>query len=324
MARRRLSPAPFFDAAPAQPGPIGRPPIAQQMGEAASADALEKLSAEMAAARAEGRLIQTLPTAAIVADHLIRDRMAVDSEALEALIESIRARGQQVPVEVMALEDGRYGLISGWRRLMALNILHHRTEDDRFATVLAVLRRPADASDAYLAMIEENEIRVGLSFYERARIVIRAAEADVFDTEHQALATLFASASRPRRSKIGSFLWVVHDLGEVLKFPEAIPERLGLKLAQRLREDFTFASRVGQALRAADPQTAEAELAVLNRLAQRPNTGPEPEGAPADPAPAPRVRVSYEADTARLTLTGVTPDLARRLRAWLKTQQADG
>jgi ParB family transcriptional regulator, chromosome partitioning protein len=57
------------------PDPAGRPPIAQQMGEAARDDALEKLSAEIAAARAEGRLIQSLPLAAIVADHLIRDRL---------------------------------------------------------------------------------------------------------------------------------------------------------------------------------------------------------------------------------------------------------
>jgi ParB family transcriptional regulator, chromosome partitioning protein len=320
MARRRLSPTPFFDAGPT-PGPAGRPPIAQQMGEAARDDALEKLSAEIAAARAEGRLIQSLPVAAIVSDHLIRDRMAVDADDLDALIESIRARGQQVPVEVMALDDGRYGLISGWRRLMALNILHRETEDDRFATALAILRRPADLPEAYLAMVEENEIRVGLSFYERARIVARAAEAEVFETEPEALSALFASATRSRRSKIGSFLWVVHDLGEVLKFPEAIPERLGLKLAQRLRKDFTFAGRVGAALSIADPQTAEAELAVLNRLAQRPNAAP----AEDRPAPAPaRVRVSYDPGAARLTLTGVDPALARRLKAWLKEQQGGG
>ncbi len=335
MARRRLSPTPFFEAELAPAATAHRPPIAQQMGEAARDDALEKLSAEIAAARAEGRLIQSLPTEAIVSDHLIRDRMTVNADDLDALIESIRLRGQQVPIEVMARDDGRYGLISGWRRLAALRVLHRETEDDRFATALAILRRPADLPEAYLAMVEENEIRVGLSFYERARIVARAVEAGVFDSEPQALAALFASASRPRRSKIGSFLWVVHDLGEVLKFPEAIPERLGLLLAQRLRADFTFAGRVGVALSAADPQTPEEELAVLNRLAQRPNAGgdagtdsPAPDAGqpaetPEDPAPRAAIKLRHEPEAGRITLSGpgVDAGLARRLKAWLKAQQ---
>ncbi len=334
MARRRLSPAPFMAAAPAAPV-AHRPPIAQQMGEAARDDALEKLSAEIAAARAEGRLIQALPLSAIVAEHLIRDRMAVDAEELDALVASIRGRGQQVPIEVMALDDGRYGLISGWRRLAALRLLHHETGEDRFATALAILRRPAAAPEAYLAMVEENEIRLGLSFYERARIVARAVEAGVFDTDSAALQHLFAAASRPRRSKIGSFLWVVHDLGEVLKFPEAISERLGLMLAQRLRKDFTFAGRVGAALSAANPKTAEAELAVLTRLAQCPNSevaaddpGPAPDtGQSADtsadlagPAPRAAIKVRHEPEAGRITLSGPGVDVAlvRRLKTWLK------
>jgi hypothetical protein len=49
--------------------------------------------------------------------------------------------------------------------------------------------------EAYLAMVEENEIRVGLSFYERARIVARAAEAGVFERHRGAAAR---SSPRPR------------------------------------------------------------------------------------------------------------------------------
>ena len=50
-------------------------------------------------------------------------------------------------------------------------------------------------------MVEENEIRVGLSYYERARIVAKAVAQGVFETEKQALQRLFHTASRPKRSK---------------------------------------------------------------------------------------------------------------------------
>ena len=86
-------------------------------------------------------------------------------------------------------------------------------------------------------MVEENEIRVGLSYYERARIAARAAELGVFPDTASALARLFASASRAKRSKIGSFLRLYTALDDRLRFPAAIPERLGLRLARALDAD---------------------------------------------------------------------------------------
>ena len=121
-------------------------------------------------------MVLSLPLADIQLDYLVRDRTLVDDAEMTALMDSLRARGQQTPVEVADLGGGRYGLISGWRRCQALARLAQETGEDRFGTVLALLRRPEDASDAYLAMVEENEIRVGLSYFERARIVAKAAE----------------------------------------------------------------------------------------------------------------------------------------------------
>ena len=71
-------------------------------------------------------------------------------------------------------------------------------------------------------MIEENEIRLGLSYFERARIVVKLVEQGVFGTGRAALQTLFRSASRAKRSKIGSFLPVVRRLEDVLRFLEAL------------------------------------------------------------------------------------------------------
>ena len=109
--RRRLTPAPGLEldaetvrrfAHETPPPPAGRrtplPPIAAMSGESAQHAATEALAAELAAARREGRLAEALPLDAVVADHLIRDRASLDEEEMAALIESLRARGQQVPV----------------------------------------------------------------------------------------------------------------------------------------------------------------------------------------------------------------------------------
>lgn len=321
-------------AAPA-PAPIV-PPIAQVAGQAAVAAALDSLTGEIAAARAEGRLIQALPLDAVEADHLVRDRLDAGDEALAPLLASIRARGQQVPVEVVALGGGRYGLISGWRRLTALRRLRAEAPGDaRFATVQAVLRRPETAADAYLAMVEENEIRAGLSYYERARIVVRSAAAGVFPDTGAALQHLFAAASRARRSKIGSFLRICEALDGQLRFPAAIPERLGLALSRALEADPGLAPRLRDRLRKAPAATAEAELAALARALRPEGRAARSAAAAADAAPlAPvvpgntTISPDIRMDTAhgRITLTGpgVTAELQARLIAWLRGGGARG
>ncbi|MBF9036657.1 ParB N-terminal domain-containing protein [Rhodobacterales bacterium HKCCE2091] len=335
--RRRLSPAAALadpdhgpgsapvSASVSSPAPAiaRRPPIAEVAGDAAARAALDDLAGELAAARAEGRLIQDLPLAEVHAGHLVRDRIAAEDADMAALRASIAARGQQVPIEVADLGPGhgplRYGLISGWRRLTALRSLHAETGEDRFATVKAVLRRPDTASDAYVAMVEENEIRVGLSYYERARVAARAAEAGVFEDVPAAIRTLFAAASKAKRSKIASFVSIYRELDEVLAHPAAIPERLGLKLARALQEGHGRAIREGLMFDAAGD--AEAELASLTRALGRIGRGP----AKADTAPGrsppeviPGIRMKRGRTGLTLSGPGVDAGLEEALAAWLK------
>ncbi|MCC5956792.1 MAG: ParB N-terminal domain-containing protein [Natronohydrobacter sp.] len=288
--RKRLDPVPQADLpAPEQKSalpPLGAP-IARVAQDTAREAAFEELRAALTEARAEGRLIQKLPLQAVVLDHLLRDRIALDEEALSPLMESLRARGQQVPIEVTALGGGRFGLISGWRRMAALKRLHAETGEARFATVLAILRSPETAGDAYLAMVEENEIRLGLSHYERARIVLRAVEAGVFPTTKTALQKLFAHGSRARRSKIGSFLGVVEALDGALRFPTDLGERLGLALAAQIEADAGFAPRLRAALEAAAPESAEEERLVLE-AALSPDPAPSPDPSPDPSATSPK------------------------------------
>ena len=273
MARRRLSldavPVPADVPRAEHPGHAARgaAPIARVAAEAAGAAALQELTESIARARETGRMVLDLPLAAIAADHLTRDRLPAEDEEMAALRDSIRAHGQRIPIEVTPLQGALpYGLLSGWRRLQALTALHAETGEPRFASVQALIRRPETAADAYVAMVEENEIRVGLSHYERARVAALATARGVFPTEKAALLALFATASRPKRSRIRAFLDIYHGLDGVLRFPAHLPERLGLQLVEAIRADGR--ERIAAALAAADPQTPEAELAALQALLQ--------------------------------------------------------
>jgi ParB-like chromosome segregation protein Spo0J len=297
--RKRLTPpAPDrFDGPAPEVKSMMRPaPIAQVAGEASTVSALRELSDLVRSARDEGRLIETLALDAIEAGYLVRDRLlAPMDEDMQALVESLRARGQQTPVDVVDMGGGRYGLISGLRRLTALTRLFSETGDPRFGRIRARIVVPGDAAEAYRAMVEENEIRAGLSLYERARIVAKAVEAGVFPDSRDALLTLYAAASRAKRSKIKSVLAVVEALDGALRFPTAHGERLLLDLSRALEGDAGLADRLRDVLEATPADTPEAEQARLTE-ALRPVPAPvpapvvpeaaSPEAPSSPPAPA--------------------------------------
>jgi ParB family transcriptional regulator, chromosome partitioning protein len=307
----------------------GSAPIARVAGDAATAAALDAVSEELHRARAEGRLVQTLPLAAIQDDYLVRDRILAEDEDFAALMASLRARGQQAPIDVVSLGEGRFGLISGWRRLTALRLLLTETGDARFGTVQALLRRPADATDAYVAMVEENEIRLGLSYYERARIVFKLVDQAVYETSQKALQSLFSTASRAKRSKIGSFIGIVAALDGVLQHPARIPERLGLTLAHALAADSGLAVRIADRLRRLGTLDAEAELALLAALVAE-GARPEPVSRaklqPESPGVAewseevvPGIHLRIEKGHYILSGPGVDAAFGERLVAWLQS-----
>lgn len=277
--RKRLTPA--DPALLNQPAPAGAggfsfgatAPIAGVVGDAATSAAFDEMSETLTRAREEGRMVLSVPLEQISLDHLVRDRTAMTQPELDALMQSIKARGQQTPIEVMDIGGGRYGLISGWRRCQALGRLRQEAGEARFGSVLALLRRPDQATDAYLAMVEENEIRVGLSFYERARIVAKSVEQGVFDTEKAALQTLFSTASRSKRSKIGSFLRIVRDLDGVLKYPEALSERTGLVLVKALERGVIEPATLSAALGRCAAGSATAEQTCLASILSRKSEG---------------------------------------------------
>lgn len=347
--RKRLTPPrpDFFSASYSEDATIpsvqnapGRVPIAQVAGDAALTAAFEKVQEELQAAQREGRMILSLPLDAIQENHLIRDRLVCAEEEMAGLKESLRSRGQQTPIEVMDLGRDKYGLISGWRRLNALKELLKETgETERFGTVQALLRVPQDRSAAYVAMVEENEVRADLSFYERARIVVQAVGSGVFDTEKLALQRLFASASFSRRSKIKSFIPLVERLDGVLRYPSQIPERLGLALSKAIAEDQIFFRDIYHGLSRKAYISAEDERAFLEEMLAKQIRVKDAKLKPKVSKPKDRddiepvrfmmtspveiaqdIQLTVGQGQAVLSGPGVTPELLQELTDWIKTR----
>jgi ParB family chromosome partitioning protein len=173
-------------------------------------------------------VVVDLPLGSIIPDHVLRDRMVVDAPEMAELKSSIRAHGLRLPIEVVPLADGRFGLISGWRRVTALQQL--QDEAGGIATVKAFVRA------LHTAMVEENELRAKLTPCERGRIAVMAAHEGAFGDTEAAIDAIFAAASRAKRSKIRSFTCAHEELGDMLHFPTDLSERNGLRLAYALRE----------------------------------------------------------------------------------------
>ncbi|MEO1606421.1 MAG: ParB N-terminal domain-containing protein [Pseudomonadota bacterium] len=286
-----------------------RMPIAEVAGDTAGRAALEEVAREMTTAEAEGRVVKKLALDKIALHHLVRDRMVLDEEEMSALIASIEARGQQTPVEVVRLSGGEFGLISGLRRVEALRRIG-RTE------VLAIIRQPESSRTAYQAMVEENEIRADLSFFERAQIAVASVGQGVYPDPRSAVKGLFAHAPKAKRSKILKFVTVSNALGKTLRFPTAIPEHLGVRLGQAIETDANVGGQVGAALRAADPQDAAAERAVLEAALKPPATRPASEWIEVGQG------LRLEGRAGRAVLSGKAVDAAflETLQDWLRSR----
>jgi ParB family transcriptional regulator, chromosome partitioning protein len=259
---------------------VMRPPIAQVAAEAAALSAPMSAPSRVQAARdaadadryrraeAEGLMVSEIALDAIYAEELARDRLRQGGEDMDELQASIQAHGLRLPIEVFELPEPRgaqvYGLISGWRRLSALRALHAETGNMAFARVRAFVRRPENVSAAYVAMVEENEIRADLSQYERGRIAVLAAGEGVFPSVRAAVDALFHAGSKAKRSKIRSFAQIHEELGDLLNFAPSLSERAGLRIAGALRAG--MGERMRTALAAGQGDSAEAEWKLMEPL----------------------------------------------------------
>lgn len=193
-------------------------------------------------AREAGRVLSVLQLDDVRTDGLPRDRLDLDGVAsadeMEELKSSIRARGQREPIEVYVDLGGRYQLKKGWRRLAALRALLSETGEQRFGTVVARIG-PADEDrvSLYVDMVEENAVRQDLTFAEMAAVAIKAAEdpAAGLSGVDDAVARLYASLQKTKRSYIRQFASLLESLGDALAWPKAIGRDLGVDAARVLK-----------------------------------------------------------------------------------------
>ena len=327
--RKRLSPA-AVTGAPDAPletkamngwvGTRARAPIADVASDSATQSAFEEVAEELRAARNEGRMVLSLPLSAIKAQHLVRDRVGLDLEELAVLKASLAERGQQTPVDVVDLGGGAYGLISGWRRYTALRELAEEAEQGE-PSILALVRAPDGAAEAYKAMVEENEIRADLSFYERARIAVQAVGQGVYPDDKTAVNSLFSAARPAKRSKIISFTHLVRGLDDVLRFPAAVPEKVGLALVAALQGNSEFFDLLKQALTMENPQNIAAERTVLDQaLSKIRQARPKPTKVRvSEPREMIGAGIALQGRAGKVTLSGGGVDEAflNELRTWL-------
>lgn len=312
MARKRLGPIDaFVDPFGAASTPPKPAPIAHIAGEAALEAAQDEVFAALETARREERFVEALPLTSITQDMLLRDRVSLEEEAFEALKASLRARGQRTPIEVVRTAEG-YGLVSGMRRLAALRALEAE-DPERFGTVKAFVRPAVELPALYQAMVEENEIRAAVSFFEQGRLAAEAVACGVFSDLRAALQGMFGNVSRAKRSKIGSFAQLYERIGVDLLFGPNLSEKLGLALLKALRAQPEREAALRAALGAAPQRNADQEREILQGwLRPKPPEQP-PQAARSAASKAVARRFDYggvavllhqEGDEARIELIG--------------------
>ncbi|MEC8573652.1 MAG: ParB N-terminal domain-containing protein, partial [Pseudomonadota bacterium] len=286
MSKRRMfdinfpsDPAPEPSPAPAAEPPA-RAPETKSMGRAGdarrgpmataiseNADALraraeaeqniraenDRLAHEFVRLKNLGLVVDRIPLDKISTSKLIRDRAVNRDPDLDELKESIRDLGLSNPIRVEEDGDG-YQLVQGFRRLSAYQALYAETGDEIYGQIPAgLVARGETLQGLYRRMVDENLVRRDISFAEMAQIALSYAQDPETSSEtvEDAVAILYASAGRQKRSYIRHFAELLELIGAELSFAEAFPRALGLDLKKRLVEDQAAVERLKAVLRGA-------------------------------------------------------------------------
>jgi ParB family chromosome partitioning protein len=257
---------------------------ARQQAEAAIRAENDRLAHEYVALKKNGQIVGLVDIKQIRAEKLLRDRVAHRDPELDELKASIRAVGLSNPIRVEEVEGG-YELVQGFRRLSAYRELLAETGDDRYARIPATLEaRGAQLETLYRRMVDENLVRRDISFAEMAQLAVSYGErsGQTIGYGGDPVDVLFGSAGRQKRSYIRHFAQLLREVGDVLKFPEAIPRATGLGLVKLLDASPRTAGQIRALLTAHPDRTAETELSLLRQAVA--NGPPKPKKAKAPAA----------------------------------------
>lgn len=226
----------------------------------------DRLAHEFVRLKKLGLVVDRIPLDQIATSKLVRDRATSRDPELEELQASIRSIGLSNPIRVEEEADGSYQLIQGFRRLSAYRALYAETGAAEFAAIPAgLIAKGEDLQGLYRRMVDENLVRRDISFAEMAQLALSYAQDPDTDCDlvEDAVAHLYASAGRQKRSYIRHFAELLEMIGAQLRFAEAIPRALGLELKKRLSEDESLAQQLNAILHNTPRPNAEAELVLL-------------------------------------------------------------
>jgi ParB family chromosome partitioning protein len=195
---------------------------------------LQNISAELEEARSlkaamlagEGASVLQVDCA-LIDPSFMSDRLSLEGEDFDALVASIAAHGQQVPVLLRPHPEaqGRYQTVFGHRRIKALGLLGRKAE--------AIVRNLSDV-ELVVAQGKENAERRDLSFIERA-LFAHALESRGFERS-----TIMAALSVDK-TELSRLLTITHQipvgiLTAIGPAPKAGRPRF-MQLAEALKSD---------------------------------------------------------------------------------------
>ncbi len=185
--------------------------------------------------------IQLVPLTEIDATALTRDRTGLDPEPQAELEASIAASGLRQPIEIFPLDaprgEARYGLLSGFRRLLAFRTLHE-THGAPYAAIPAFLRERTSLATALAAMVEENEIRANLSPFERGLVAVTARNQGAFASIEEAVDGLYPNAPAYKRSRLRTLAHFAEEMDGQLTAPERLSQQQAFRISRAISAGF--------------------------------------------------------------------------------------
>ena len=263
--------------------------------------------------RLRGGIIELDP-GEIETDGRFDDRLRIEVGGLKA---SIAANGQRVPILVRPLENRRYGLIYGRRRLQACRELGHK--------VRAIVTE-SSGGQALRDQLLENQERHDLSFIERALVATALLDGDHLEAADRSNRGV-AEVLNLTEAGVSQLLTVVRGVGEDLIAAIGPAPGIGrprweelkkaLATSDTPRERLLSAAVDTHAAHAAAPEGAsdKAFLAVLSAAQNARAPGASRRGAPA-PIEIPgvgeaAVAIKQDGRRLRLDLTAEETDFIR-------------
>lgn len=183
-----------------------------------------------------------------IVDSPYQPRTRYDGTELQLLAEQLRAQGQDEPVRVRHMSDGRYELISGHRRVRAASLIGWKQVDARILDL--------DDCAAKIATLTSNESHVGLSDFERGT-AYQVALTDGLAKNQQEVASMFG-CSQGRVSQCLSVARLPEPIAALLRdYPGLLTYRHAKVVREVLEHD---ANMIGPVLVAVNSMIDEPDL----------------------------------------------------------------